>query len=280
MKYFLRYSIVAFVLLLASCGDYNKVLKSTDYEYKYEMAKQFYAEGSYARAAYILQDIVAIMKGTDRGEESLYLLGMSQYKSGSYDAAATVFRKYYQTYPNGVYAEEAHYYCGRALYADTPEPKLDQTSTYAAINEFQNFLDTYPDTPLREQSQNMIFKLQDKLIEKEYLAAKMYFDLGNYFGNCTSGGSNYQACIITSENALKDYPFAKNREDFSIMVLRAKFLLAQQSVESKKDERYHAAIDEYYGFTNEYPESKYLKEAKEMYQKAEKRVSKDTEITK
>ena len=26
-------------LLLSSCGEYNKLLKSTDYEYKYEAAK-------------------------------------------------------------------------------------------------------------------------------------------------------------------------------------------------------------------------------------------------
>jgi outer membrane protein assembly factor BamD len=143
-----------------------------------------------------------------------------------------------------------------------------------AIGEFQSFLDNYPETPLKTQTQQMIFELQDKLIEKEYLSAKMYYDLGNYFGNCTSGGSNFQACIVTSQNALKDYPYGKRREDFAMLVLRAKYGLAQQSIETRKVERFRETIDEYYGFVNDYPESKYLKEAKKIFESAENIVNK------
>ena len=118
----------------------------------------------------------------------------------------------------------------------------------------------------------MIFALQDKLVEKEYLSAKLYYDLGSYFGNCTNGGSNYQACIVTAENALRDFPYSTRREEFAILILRAKFELAEQSVEDKKEERYHNALDEYYGFTNEYPESKYMEEAQTLFKKAENYV--------
>lgn len=65
---------------------------------------------------------------------------------------------------------------------------------------------------MREDAQNMIFTLQDKLVEKEYLSAKLYYDLGNYFGNCSSGGNNYEACVITAQNALKDYPYTTRRK--------------------------------------------------------------------
>ena len=77
-----------------------------------------------------------------------------------------------------------------------------------------------------------IFEQQDLLVEKEYLSAKLYFDLGNYFGNCSNdGGSNYQACVVTAENAIRDYPYTKMREDFAILILRAKFELAKNCVE-------------------------------------------------
>lgn len=88
-------SIIAF---FASCADYNRVVKTQDYEYKYEVAKQYYAEGMYNRAALLIQDILSVLKGTDQGEESLYLSGLCNMKAHSYDAAATIFRKYYQTY--------------------------------------------------------------------------------------------------------------------------------------------------------------------------------------
>lgn len=266
-------AIFAFSLFLfASCGDYTAVLKNADYEYKYEAAKQYYTCGQYNKAIMILQDVLAVMKGTEKGEESLYLLSMSAYKAKDYVSAASFFRKYYQSYPRGLYNEEARFHCGKSLYMCTPEPKLDQTDTYEAVTELQNFLEFYPDSHLKEEAHRLIFALQDKLIDKEYLSAKLYFDLGGYFMNCSFGGSNFEACIVTAENAMRDYPYMTRREDFSILILKAKYQLAVQSIESKKEERFHNAIDEYYGFTNEFPESKYGKEAKEIYEKAKKNV--------
>ena len=261
------------LLFVGSCTDYNQVVKTQDYEYKYEAAKQYYAEGQYNRAALLIQDVLSVLKGTDQGEESLYLSGMCNMKAHAYEAASTIFRKYYQTYPRGKYVEEARYNCGLSLYNITPEPKLDQTETFQAVTEFQNFIENFPASRLRPQAQDMIFKLQDKLVEKEYLSAKLYYDLGTYIGNSTNG--NYGACIVTAENAIKDYPYTSRREDFAILILRAKFQLAQFSVENKKEERYHNAIDEYYGFVTEYPESKYIKEANLLFKKAQKYVQAD-----
>ena len=108
----------------------------------------------------------------------------------------------------------------------------------------------------RAVAQQRLFELQDKLVLKELYSAQLYYDLGQYFGNCTYGGNNYEACIITSQNALKDYPYSKLREKFAVLVMKSKFELAQQSVEEKKLERFQDAEDECYGFLNEYPDSK------------------------
>ena len=99
-------------------------------------------------------------------------------------------------YPKGIYVEYARYYSGLSLYHETPDPRLDQSNTMEAINELQNFLDLYPYTSLKEQTQEMIYQLQDKLVEKEYLSAKLYYDLGTYMGNSLYGGSNYEACVV------------------------------------------------------------------------------------
>ena len=49
---------------LTSCGEYNKLLKSTDYEYKYEAAKNYFAKGQYNRSATLLNELITILKGT------------------------------------------------------------------------------------------------------------------------------------------------------------------------------------------------------------------------
>ncbi|MBP3374846.1 MAG: outer membrane protein assembly factor BamD [Bacteroidaceae bacterium] len=268
--------LFASVLLVSGCGEYARIQKTQDYEYKYEAAKALYIEGKYSRASQLLGDVLAILKGTAYGEECLYMLAMCAYNSKDYESASSYFRKYYQSYPKGLYVEHARYYSGLSLYNQTPDPRLDQTYTDEAISELQQFLDLYPTTQLKEQTQNMIYLLQDKLVEKEYLAAKMYFDLGTYRGNSTFGGSNYEACIVTAQNALKDYPFAttERREELSILILRSRFQLASQSVIEKRMERFRNVIDEFYAFANDFPESKFLKEAQDLYDRADKVVKK------
>ena len=125
-----------------------------------------------------------------------------------------------------------------SLYNCTPEPRLDQSQTVNAIAALQVYIDLYPDGNQKKDAQQRLFELQDKLVQKELYSAQLYYDLGQYFGNCTYGGNNYEACIITAQNALKDYPYSSLREKFSVLVMKSKFELAQQSVEEKKLERF------------------------------------------
>ena len=120
----------------------------------------------------------------------------------------------------------------------------------------------------------MIFQLQNRLVQKEYDSAKLYYNLGSYVGNCANGGSNYEASIITAENALKSYPYTSLREDLYILILRARYQLAVKSVEEKIDERFRETIDEYYGFKNEFPDSEYMKEADQIFRHANAKVKK------
>ncbi len=264
-------------LLLVSCAqEYNQVYKSSDYTYKYEYAKECYAKGKYSFAVPLLQDLVTIQKGTDNAQECLYMLAMAEYGLHHYEAPSEAFKKYYQTYPNGYYAEMASFYIGQSLYEGTPEARLDQTPTVAAIAAFQDYLDLYPNGKMKGTAQQRLFTLQDKLIRKEYLNAKLYYNLGSYFGNCgNDGGNNFEACIVTAQSALNDYPYSALREEFSILIMKCKYELAQMSVDEKKLQRFQDAEDECFGFINEYPDSKerataekYIEKCKEFTAKA------------
>ena len=262
-------------LLMTSCvNEYNQITKSGDYTLKYEYAKQCYAHGKYSRAVPLLQEVVTMKKGSTEGEECLYMLAMAEFGMKDYETASEYFKKYFSSYPKGRYAENAKYYVGESLFQNAPEPRLDQSTTMTAIAAFQEYLDIFPDAHLKSQATSRLYALQDLLVEKEYKSARLYFDLGTYFGNCTNGGNNYEACIVTAQNALKDYPYSNRREEFASLVMKSKYELAKMSVESKQLERYQDAEDECYGFINEYPDSKerslaekYIEKCKE-YEKA------------
>ncbi|MCR4582740.1 MAG: outer membrane protein assembly factor BamD [Prevotella sp.] len=264
--------LAAAALLTCSCsGEFNRVYKSADNAYKYEYAKELFACNKFQQAATFLEELVIQKKGSDEAQECLYMLGMSQYCNADYEAASATFKKYSSTYPRGIYAEAASYYVGQSLYESAPEPRLDQTPTIGAINAYQQFLDLFPDSKYRPEAQKRLYELQDKLIQKEYLAAELYYNLGGYFGNINKNDeSNYTSCIITAQNALKQYPYARNREQFALLIMRSKFQLAENSTKERRLERYRDAEDECYGYINEYPDSKDVKLAQKYIEKCKK----------
>ena len=263
------------VLFTGCATEFNRVYKVADNAYKYEYAKECYAKGKFQQSAALLQELVTVQKGRVNAQESLYMLGMAQYCNRDYDAASATFRKSYRSYPKGDFAEQASFYIGQSLYENVPEPRLDQSPTIAAINAYQNFIDNYPDSPRREDAQQHLFVLQDNLVQKEYLSAKLYYNLGGYFGNINSNTeSNYESCIITAQNALKAYPYTDLREKFSVLIMKSKYQLAENSSEEKRIDRYREAEDECYGFLNEFPDSKECETAQKYIAKC-KRITGD-----
>lgn len=253
--------------MLASCSEYTKVMKSRDVDYKFDYAKRAYEEKKYVQASTVLNDIYTALRGTAKGEEALFLLAMSYYENQDYTNANVFFKTYYQRYPKGKYAELSHYYSGYGFYLDSPDPQLDQTYTVKAIEELQNFLERYPKSEKVPEAQQAIFEMQDKLTLKELQNAQLYYNLGNFMGN------NYESAVIVAQNALKDYPYSKYREEFEFLILKSKYQQAKNSVSEKMGERYSDVVDEYYSFVNNYPESKHLKEAKTIFRIAEKHTS-------
>ncbi|MDR0431618.1 MAG: outer membrane protein assembly factor BamD [Tannerellaceae bacterium] len=261
------YLWVMMIILFSSCGEYNKILKSTDYELKYSYAKKYFNAKQYTRSATLLEELVTIFKGTTYAEESLYLLAQSYYGQKDYQTASQYFNTYYTTYPKGEYVELARFYSGYGLYLDSPDPRLDQAQTHEAINQLQLYLEYYPQSEHSSEAQNIMFELQEKLAYKELLATRLYYNLGTY------GGNNYLSSVITAQNALKNYPYSKYREEFIFLMLQSKYELALVSVDEKLQGRYRDVVDEYYNYVNEYPEGKYIRRAQRFYDYASKRIT-------
>lgn len=253
--------LLLFSLLIGSCGEAMRLQKTNDISLKYDYAKKYYNQKKWSKAAELLMDVAPAYSGTSDGAQALYMLAMAELNQNHGDLASDYFRRYYTTYPKGKRAEECHFRTGQALYQSVPEPQLDQSLTYAAIQELQGFLEQYPTSDYRSEAERMLFELQDQLAYKELKSATLYYDMGMYLGN------NYQSAIVTANLALKDYPYSKWREEFYILILRSSYQEAINSVAEKQQLRYRKTIDQYYAYTNEYPQGKYIKEAERIYKK-------------
>ena len=263
MKFKPFFIFVVAALILTSCGEYNRILKSSDTELKFTYAKKYFEQKKYGRASSILEDIVPSLKGTAKAEEALYLLAQSFFYNKDYTTATQYYMTYYTSYPKGEYIEIAHFNAAYGMYLESPDYRLDQTPTISAINEFQNFTELFPRSEKAEQAQKRMFELQDKLAEKDLGAVRLYYNLGNY------GGNNYESCVITARNAIKSYPYSKFLEEFQTYIVRSKYELAINSIEYRQPVRYRDVVDEYYNYKNMFPEGKHLKELDKYFNSAE-----------
>ncbi len=264
----IRHYIILLVaaLTLCSCGEYQRVLKSDDVNYKFDFAKRAFEQKKYVQAATLLKDCISVFKGSDKAEESLYLLAMSHYENKDYATSGVYFKSYYTRYPKGKYAEAARFFSGYGYYLDSPEPQLDQTGTIKAIEELQAFLDYFPRSEKVSIAQNAIFELQDKLTLKQLQNAQLYYNMGNYMGN------NYESAVIVARNAVKDYPYSKYKEDLELLILKSRYQEAANSIEERKADRFRDVVDEYYSFINNYPDSRNREEADNIYKIAQRYV--------
>lgn len=261
------------VLSMTACSGYNKILKASDFNTKYSLAKELFAQGKYTTCSSVLEECVAYQRGTDQAEESMFLLATCYFNIKDYLSASEYYLACYRTYPYSAYSEECLFHSGEGLFLDTPDPRLDATSTNHAIAQLQTFVETYPDSKYRKKAEDMIYTMYDRLVEKEMGTADLYYNMGNYLGN------NFQSCIIVAQNALRDYPYTKYREDLSALILKAKFQMAEESVLEKRDARYRDAIDEYYAFKNEFPESQFMKEADRIFKQSTRKIGGETDQT-
>jgi len=71
--------------------------------------------------------------------------------------------------------------------------------------------------------------------------------------------------VIALSNSLNKYPDSKYREELKFMLLESKYNLAIGSISDKREERLSSALDEYFSFVDEFPESKHKKDAERFY---------------
>ncbi len=249
----------AAAVILSGCGEYEKLLKSRDFQKKYEMGVQYYEDGEYARAGTLFDQVANIFRGTTKADTVKYYQAKSYYGQKDYMMAGYYFSELSSTYASSVYMEESDFMVGYCFYKQSPRAELDQQTTYKAITAMQMFIVKHPTSERVTESQEIILEMSDKLVEKSYISAKLYYDLGYY-----------KSAILALRNSLMQYPDTRYREDLMFLILKSSYLLADGSILSKKLERYQTTVDEYYSYIGEFPDTSNSREAKRMYEASNK----------
>jgi outer membrane protein assembly factor BamD len=255
--------IVPFLMLSGCSSQFTKVMKSTDYEYKLKKADEYYVNKKYRYAEQLYQELFPVFKGSDKFEELYYKYAYCSYYQKNYLDAENLFKGFLGVFPNSSRAEEIAYMHALTFYKQSPNVQLDQTNTTKAIGMMQGFINNYPNSKRVVDANEIIAKCRAKLEEKDYLAAKLYYNL-----------QMYQAAGIAFTNLLNSYPESPKGEEYMLMAVKSFYDFARLSVPDKQQERYAKVNEEYLDFKDRYPESKLLAEAEDYKNLSQNNIKK------
>ena len=249
-------TIILLASVLYSCGEYQKVLKSDDYNYKYIKAIAYYEAEDFNRAMPLFNELTTIMMGTAKMEEISYYYAYCHYSTGENLIAAHLFKNYANNYIDNKHTEECSYMSAYCYYLESPNYSLDATNSYKAIKKLQTFINKYPASERVVKCNALIDELRDNLSRKYFENAKQYYTT-----------ENYKSAIIALDNVLIDFPSLENREEVYYLIVKSSYLLAINSISTKMEERLKATLYAYEQFKDNYNESKYLKALEDTYNK-------------
>lgn len=254
--------LAVIVFAVSSCSEYQKLLKSENYELKYEKAVEYYEDEDYYKAKTLFEELMNIYKGTARAEKIHYHYAYCLYHDGDLALAAYHFQRFARTYPNSEYTQDAEFRSALCFYDLAPQASLDQDFTRRGIDAFQTFLDKYPDTEYQDTVNSLVDRLHHRLEKKSYENAYLYHKIGEY-----------KAAIIALENSIMEYPGSPYNEDARYYILKSSFEYAHGSVEKKKQERYKNTLKAYYALIDNYPKTEYRDDARKIKEKTEENLN-------
>lgn len=264
---FAGYLLLVFsVVFITSCGKFNKLQKTgTDTE-KYDAAISYYKKGEFYKAGILFEEIIPLLKGSSESEMAQFYNAYCQFQQGQYSTSQMYFKKFYDTYARSDFAQEAFYMHAFSLYKDSSPFNLDQTSTFTAISAMQDFINTYPESPFREECTKYILELRAKLEKKSYEKAKLYFKISDY------NPMSLKSAVISIDNFRKDFPDSQYNEELAFLKVGAQYDLAVNSFDVKQKERFKDVVKFYQELVDKYPTGEYLRDAEKMYSASQKQL--------
>lgn len=261
--------IFVFFLFLIGCNkEFNKAFKSNDVTYIISRADDFISQKRYSEALDLYERAAPMARGSENARELAYKTAMANFYNKNYTLSAYQFKNFYTLYPSDEQAEQALFYSAYSHYKGSADYNLDQSNTYAAIEELQNFADQYPYSVQKEKADELIRELNKKLEEKYFQIAKIYYDI-----------MHYKASIKAFEAFINDFPDSPLTEKAEYYMIKAEYELSLRSVEPLEKERFQETLAMIDNFISAYPSSSYGEQLMKIKKKASQTLEQMSKIS-
>ena len=266
MKQKLSYIVtIAFVVaLFCGCSGVQKVINSGDADVIFDRAMLYYNAEKWSKALALFETSQPYFNGTLKEDTIAFYRARCYFKDRDYVSSASLFDEFRRSFGRSAFLEDAEAMYAISLYNMCPSPERDQSSTSQAVIAISEFMSHYPESEQLSLFSEMTDDLTWRLHEKSFINAYTYYKI-----------ERYNSAIIAFRNALKQYPDSHRREDLMYYTVMSAYKYADNSAEDKQLDRFMEALDAYYTFVMEFPESKYKKEVDDVSEVAKRFIEKN-----
>ncbi len=235
-------------LIFSGCSG-SKDLSLLTPEERFALAKEKFDKKDYLEAINEFESIMIQFSGSGIVDDAQYYLAYSYYKRDEFIKAAYEFSKLIRDFPTSEYVKDAQFMLAESYYKLSPHFSLDQRFTEKAIEEYQAFIDFFPQDPRIKEAEEKIKELNDKLAKKIFETAEQYRRM-NYT----------KSAMIYYDLLLEKYPDSK----YSSQALYTKIKLFLEK--SRNTE----ALQEAKRYLQRFPNGEYVKEVRKIIEQMQK----------
>lgn len=254
--------MIGIALTSVSCGEYQRIYKKGTAAQKQTKAMELFTKKDYAKSVQLFEQLRDIYKVRDSLENIYYHMAMSYYHLKDYPYASLFFKDYTENFTQADRVIECAY---MGLYCDVlaiGPADLDQADTKKVIEALQMFTNYYPDSEYSEKCNEHIDLLRAKLQQKEYDMVEQYYRMGEF-----------KSAAVAAKNTVKLYPDMELRESLEWMAVDAQFQYAENSVKSKRLERFQMVLENIQDYLYTHPSgSTHFGDVKKIESQTQKRI--------
>lgn len=177
----LIYFIIVIIFISCRTSDVEKILSP---EERFEKGLREFTEENYLEAINEFSIITMQYPASAVADDAQFYLGECRFMREEYLLASYEYEALKRNMVASPLVPKAQYKIALCYYMLSPKSQLDQTYSLKAIDEFQVFIEYFPNDSLVADAESKIKELRERLAKKDYETAILYVNM-EYFKAAT-----------------------------------------------------------------------------------------------
>lgn len=177
---------------------------------QYSKVEQEFKNKEYGKVKTKAEEILNVCPGTGYMEQAQFILAESHFHLSEWIEARGEYGSFILNFPGSPFIETAEFRKAVSSFRMEFHIARDETQTATAMKDFERFVSNYPESPLKDSVSYYYNLLVDRLAEKEFQTADLYYKL-----------EKPKAVVIYLKDFLVNFPQSKRRFQAYLLMARS-----------------------------------------------------------